>query len=442
MHNIDRVSEINPFLCFPFSFASGKITLLKNKQAIVLLFAANTVSGVSQGISLIAIPWFIANDLGRPGLYGLLFLIVTFLTLFWGPYAGTLVDRYDRKKVMLGIQTVGLICVASIAGLGWYWQNTTLWMAAAIMIITKLIYNIHYPNLYAFAQEITEKKRYGTISSAIEVQGQTTFILSGAIAAFLMEGKFMHWEFSAWQMHEIFMLDAGTYVLGFILLSAIRYESLVDRGIRSKESFVNRLQEGFGYLQKNPLILLFGTVAGFVFASILVCSFYTMPIFIEKFLNGSESVYGFTEASFAVGSMLSGFLILLIFPKHKLTFGIIALSILAGTMFFFIGVNKHFILLYIAYALIGFANAGIRVMRTTYIFSVIDNHIIGRTGSVFTVINAIFRIIFIGLFSIPFFASAAYISLTMFILGLFVILGAIILALNYKQLSALNPNNE
>ncbi len=400
------------------------------------------MSGVSQGISLIAIPWFIANDLGRPGLYGLLFLIVTILTLFWGPYAGTLVDRHDRKKVMLSIQTAGLLGVASIAGLGWYWGKTSLWMAAAIMIITKLIYNIHYPNLYAFAQEITEKKRYGTISSAIEVQGQTTFILSGAVAAFLMEGSFMHWKFNSWQMHEIFMLDAGTYLLGFMLLSAIRYESLVDRGVQSADSFVSRLKEGFEYLRDRPLILLFGTLAGFVFASVLVCSFYTIPIFIEKFLNGSESAYGFTEASFALGSLLSGFLILFIFPKHKLTFGIIALSLIAGIMYFFIGMNKNFILLYIAYAIIGFANAGIRIMRTTYIFRVIDNHIIGRTGSVFTVINAVFRIIFIGLFSIPFFASSEYISLTMYILGLFVILGAVILALNYKKLHALNPNHE
>lgn len=415
---------------------------MKNKKAIALLFAANTVSGVSQGISLIAIPWFIANELGRPGLYGLLFLFVTFLTLFWGPYAGTLVDKYDRKKVMLGIQSVGLLCVFSIALLGWYWQNTSLWMAAAIMIITKLIYNIHYPNLYAFAQEITEKSKYGMISSAIEVQGQTTFILSGAIAAFLMEGQFLSFSFEAWYMHEIFMLDAATYILGFILLSSINYESLVNRQKQTDISFVHRLKEGFSYLQENPLILLFGAVAGFLFATILVCSFFTMPIFIEKFLHGTESTYGFTEASFALGSLLSGFLILFLFPKNRLTMGIISLGVIAGCMYFFIGLNKEFIYLYIAYAFIGFANAGIRILRTTYIFSVIDNNIIGRTGSAFTVINALIRIFFIGLFSIPFFTTAANISLTMFILGLFVILGSLIFLYKYKDLSALNPNHE
>ncbi|MFT5071492.1 MAG: hypothetical protein ACI8V8_001460, partial [Chitinophagales bacterium] len=104
--------------------------------------------------------------------------------------------------------------------------------------------------------------------------------------------------------------------------------------------------------------------------------------------------------------------------------------------------NTEFIYLYIAYAFIGFANSGIRVMRTTYIFSVIDNNLIGRTGSAFTVINALIRIVFIGLFSLPFFATAENISLTMFILGLFVILGALILSFNYKALSVLNPNHE
>ena len=415
---------------------------MKNKKAIILLFAANTISGVSQGISLIAIPWFIANQLNRPGLYGLLFLVVTMLTLFWGPYAGTLIDKYDRKKVMLGIQTVGLVCVLGIASFGWYIQNTTLWMAGAVMIVTKLLYNIHYPNLYAFAQEITERKRYGRISSALEVQGQATFILSGAIAAFLMEGKIFSYSFTAWEMHEIFMLDAGTYILGFFILLSIKYESLVERTHVNEGNFLKRLWNGFTYLRERPLILLFGATAGFVFASILVCSFFTMPIFIEKFLHGTESVYGFTEAAFAFGSLLSGFLILAIFPKNKLTFGIIILGFLAGLMYLWIGTNKNFIFLYIAYGVIGFANAGIRVMRTTYIFSVIDNNIIGRTGSAFTVINALLRIMFIGIFSIPYFSTEQNIAKTMYILALFVILGSIILSVFYKKLSALNPNHE
>lgn len=411
---------------------------MKNKKAIVLLFTANTISGISQGISLIAIPWYIANQLERPGLYGLLYLLATVLAVFWGPYAGTLIDKYDRKKLMLGIQFTGFLLLTGLTFYAWHLNYTPLWVAGSVMILTKLIYNIHYPNLYAFAQEITEKNKYGTISAALEVQGQTTFILAGAVAAFLMEGKFFSFTFNALAIHEIFMIDAATYVIGLFVLSLIKYDSLVERIKTPNEHFVKRMKDGFQYLKSRPLILIFGTFSGFLFASILVCSFFTMPIFIDKFLGGTESTYGIVEASFAFGSMLSGAFILLLFPKHRLTIGIIFLSVISSLAFFFVGLNTAIPWFFAAYALIGFCNAGIRVLRTTYLFNVIDNNVIGRTNSVFMVINSCFRILFIGLFSIPFFATAEHINKTMLILATFVLLGAIVLLKNRKSLIALN----
>ncbi|MCD8529226.1 MAG: hypothetical protein LRY27_04560 [Chitinophagales bacterium] len=107
-------------------------------------------------------------------------------------------------------------------------------------------------------------------------------------------------------------------------------------------------------------------------------------------------------------------------------------------MYVFMGFNRNFILLYIAYGLIGFANAGIRVLRTTFIFRVIDNHIIGRTGSIFTVFNVIFRLIFITLFSLPFFAKGSNMVYSMYILAFFILLGSIILLLSYRKLRSLN----
>ena len=42
--------------------------------------------------------------------------------------------------------------------------------------------------MYAFGQEITEKKNYGKLNSYIEVQGQVTSVLAGAFAAILLTG--------------------------------------------------------------------------------------------------------------------------------------------------------------------------------------------------------------------------------------------------------------
>ena len=73
---------------------------MKNKNAIFLLFLSNIVSGLAQGISMLAIPWYFAQ-ISETNFFWFWYLVITALTLFWGIYAGTLVDRYSRKRIFI-----------------------------------------------------------------------------------------------------------------------------------------------------------------------------------------------------------------------------------------------------------------------------------------------------------------------------------------------------
>ena len=53
--------------------------------------------------------------------------------------------------------------------------------------------------------------------------------------------------------------------------------------------------------------------------------------------------------------------------------------------------------------LLGITNAGVRILRTTYIFNHVPNNLIGRAGSVFNTLNIVVRMLLIGLFALPFF---------------------------------------
>ena len=72
---------------------------MKNLSTILLLFLANTISSVAQGISLIAIPWYFMQR-GESDLLMTIYLVTTVVALFWGVVAGTLVDKYDRKTAV------------------------------------------------------------------------------------------------------------------------------------------------------------------------------------------------------------------------------------------------------------------------------------------------------------------------------------------------------
>ena len=78
------------------------------------------------------------------------------------------------------------IIIGSAAFYGITNEHTPWILALAVFGTTMFHYSIHYPNLYAFGQEITEKENYGKLNSYIEIQGQSTSIFAGAFAAILL----------------------------------------------------------------------------------------------------------------------------------------------------------------------------------------------------------------------------------------------------------------
>ena len=129
---------------------------MKNKQAITLLFIANIISGFAQGISMLAIPWYFADILKLPRVYALGYAILTFLSLFWSLYSGTLIDKYSRKKMFLYSNLCCALLIGTIACFGIINEGTPWILALLVFGITMFHYNIHYPNLYAFGQEISD----------------------------------------------------------------------------------------------------------------------------------------------------------------------------------------------------------------------------------------------------------------------------------------------
>ena len=64
---------------------------------------------------------------------------------------------------------------------------------------------------------------------------------------------------------------------------------------------------------------------------------------------------------------------------------------------------KSLLIFFIGSLVLGITNAGVRILRTTYLFNHIPNNLIGRATSVFSSLNIIIRIILISLFALPFF---------------------------------------
>ena len=387
---------------------------MKNKQAITLLFLSNIISGLAQGISMIAIPWYFIEIIDQPEFFAYSYIIITLITLFWGIYAGSLIDRYSRKKIFIITNLICGLFIGSIALYGFYNEFLSELMVISVFAITIFNYNIHYPNLYAFGQEITEKSNYGKLNSYIEVQGQTTSVLAGAFAAILLTGTnnknleiagfnfTLPFDVEPWKIYDIFLLDAFTYIIVIAIFSIIKYTKIKNENIHLG-SLIGRLKIGFNYLKQNPVIFLFGITSYMLFAFTLVELHVILPSYVHDFLQASGNVYASAEVYYSIGAIFSGILIMRLLSKFHTYYSVTFLMIVVAIAFYAMTFYKSLLIFFVGSLILGITNAGVRILRTTYLFNHIPNNLIGRATSVFSSLNILVRISLISIFALPFF---------------------------------------
>ncbi len=416
---------------------------MKNRSAIILLFIANSISGVAQGISMIAIPWYFAKE-EIMGQFGLIYGLATVLSLAWSPYSGLLVDKYNRKHIFLVITTVSGLLLLSVSYLGFYQEGLPWFLVGLVFMFTFFNYNVHYPNLYAFVQEISEPKYFGRITSAIEVQGQLTTMMAGAFAAILLEGTENGWwnifgfrisapfDIHSWTIYEIFLMDGLTYVLGFFIILAIRFQPIAERK-KEVGNLLKKMKTGFNYLKEHPDILLFGIASHSIFVVILVTTFYLSPIYVETHLGKTGDVFATSNMWYAAGAVFAGMAIRRIFQRTNIPFSIILMTLGTALLYAVLAMTKSVFLFYALFLILGICNAGTRVQRITYLFNHLPNQVYGRASSIFFLSNILFRIFFIALFTWMISNLAENVVFTFGILSVFLLLSTAVLTKYYAS---------
>jgi len=424
---------------------------MKNKQAITLLFLANIISGLAQGISMVAIPWYFVKIVSRPEVFANAYLLITFLTLFWGIYAGTLVDRYSRKNLFIVINIICGLFIGSVAFFGIHMEYLSDLLVILVFGITIFNYNIHYPNLYAFGQEITEPKNYGKLNSYIEVQGQVTSVLAGAFAALLLTGTTnnvlevggfsftLPFNIEQWKIYEVFLMDAITYLVVIFIFVSMKYTSIA-KDKTHVDGIMERLKGGFSYLKNHTIIFVFGFASSMLFAFTLVEVHVILPSYVDRFLKMDGNIYASAEIYYSFGAIMAGLLILRIFKRFNTVFGVIVLMMVVSFAFYAMSVYDILWVFFLGNFVLGITNAGVRILKTTYLFNHVPNNLIGRTNSVFGFLNTVVRMLLIALFALPFYHISDNIRYGYIVGVIMMILTLIPLILWYKRILNVEKN--
>ncbi|GAA0361987.1 MFS transporter [Bacillus horti] len=378
--------------------------LYKDRRLHALL-AANMLSSIGSGITMIAIPWLLVNREGGEQILGYVALGVTLILFIVSPYVGVLVDRMSRKKMMLLSEVLGFTLVSVLSFWGLVSGEFATWNLIALYFSGSLYYTLHYPTKMALNQELFDRSQFKSINSIIEVQGQAASMIAGGIASLLIERI---------DLFLLLCINISTYIIGFFLILTIPYSTVIEH-TKKKVSILSNMIEGFRYFKSKPLLILFFTCSFLPFIAVMVGN-YLFPVYIAKTLQANASVMGLSDMIYAIGAVLAGLTIPLIIKKFG-NYVTILITMLLFTISLLITAWIPLVPLFLAMKIaLGWGNAGTRVARNTIMMEIVPNELIGRVNSFFQAVGMGMRVSLIGFFTQTIVHTGVSISLS--ILGM------------------------
>jgi len=355
------------------------------------LFFSNLFSGFGQGMTMIGIAWYLVEKTGSAQFLGSTMFTSALLMFFIGPYIGTLIDRFSRKKMLLAENLIGFSVLGVLAIWG-FWGNYSEWMLILIYLVTTFMYQIHYPTQSALVQESFEPRHYNSINSLLEIEGQTASVLSGGFAGIMLQ---------SYGLHVVLIFNACTYLFAFSLLSTMKYtfslegEAGANRGV----SWVRQLGQSWMYIREKRGFLIFGIAAFMPFIAIMAMNLLK-PVYINQTLKADVITFSMAEMTYAFGAVASGLLIIWVVQKvgeFQAMVGNILVFALAIVAMVAIPAGWALIASYVFY---GWCNASVRLIRQTLYMSMVPRHMMGRVMSFFNSIGMMMRLILIGFFTL------------------------------------------
>jgi len=383
-----------------------------NKSISLLLLSIITCS-LAQGLTIIAIPWYFTDILDLSSKFSLFYGIVTLIGLFWGLYAGVIIDTFNRKKILLYINWISTFIFGSIGASTYFLTTLNPFLIFLGFATCSFYYIIFFPNLYALVQELTQKKEYIKINSLIEVFFQTTSIIAATICGLLLSGsqtllEYVNWnffEFQKWEINEIFILNSILYFITSILLNWIPYDYTKFTKVPTIFSTLQEIKKASSFLIKKKHILIYGICSQIIFAFLIVELFSLLPLFVKNCLHESIIIFSLADVVYGLGAIIAGFVTIKILNYiNKVSFTLF-LILIAGYSFLIMVKFPDIIIFFLTTLIIGVTNASTRITRMSYFFENIPNYIIGRTTTIFNSINTIIRGILIFIFSATWFSE-------------------------------------
>jgi MFS family permease len=239
----------------------------------------------------IAQPWLAYKLTNSPFLLSLVATLQFLPMLFLSLFAGVLLDRFSKRKVLLITQSCLLVITMAPAILIWKGQ-IQYWHLLVLAALMGIVNSIDMPARQSFVVEMVGKDNTLNAVSLTSATFNTARIVGPAIAGITMSVSGPAW---------CFFINSLSFGALLLALAFIKPAWQTAHRMQSRNIFVN-IKEGLLYVRNDSNIsktlLIIAIVATFGMNHQVI-----VPVFTKVVLKGQEAGFGFMMSCIGAGSL-------------------------------------------------------------------------------------------------------------------------------------------
>jgi MFS family permease len=257
-----------------------------------LFFSGQSISLIGTWMQRIALPWLVYRMTGSEVLLGVVGFAAQIPSFLLAPFAGVLIDRWSRYRVLLVTQVISMVQAGILAWLSLS-GSLEIWHIITLSLILGCINAFDMPARHSFVIDMVENKDdMGNAIALNSLMFNGARLIGPSVAGIVLattgEGV-------------CFLINAVSYV--FIIISLLAMHVPVNNEKKKETRIFSELKEGlayaFGFPPIKSIILLLGLV------SLMGASYQVlMPVYAKDILHGDSHTFGFLMGAAGAGALI------------------------------------------------------------------------------------------------------------------------------------------
>lgn len=257
-----------------------------------LFFGGQSISLIGTWIQRIAVPWLVYQLTGSAFLLGVVSFASQIPAFLLAPFAGVLIDRWNRYHILITTQILAMIQALALAFL-FFSGAIELWHIILLSTLLGFVNAFDMPARQSFVVEIIERRE--DLGNAIALNSSmvnSARLLGPSIAGVLI---------AAMGEGICFLLNGLSYV--FVIVSLLMMKVTLKEAKTQDSQVLRGLKEGFsyafGFAPIRYIILLLGLVSLMGMPYVVL-----MPVFAKEILHGGSNAFGFLMGASGIGALI------------------------------------------------------------------------------------------------------------------------------------------